>query len=670
VITFILRSAALLAAVLAPLHGAYATTAAPAIHFFDNSRFALPKLSPNGKYLAARVSQPGGRDRLSVVNLDDMSVKVVAYFSNDDIDFYQWVNDERLVFDTADNSMTGSEDRYGPGLYAVNRDGSDLKQLVSTEGGVSGTTGHAATGSLMKGSLLKWNNYLLRQPGLQNSDSVYVYTPIITPDRTVRHISLSKLNTVTGRATSVKGPSAVFDWMLDQNGEPRIAQVQAGGKNLLMYRDGQADDAPWRKLTETDAFVTDTFEPVGFGPDGVLYVNSATLSDKSSLYKLDMATGSIGKTPLVTSEEFDFKGELVVQRGKLLGIEYLADTPATAWLDPEMKTLQDTIDGMLPARVNQLQTPARGDKPWVLVTTYSDVEPESYLLYNKETKKLMRVGSANPHIEAATQGRQELVRYKARDGLEIPAWLTYPRGLEKKNLPLVVLVHGGPSVRGGSWGWDAEAQFLASRGYAVLQPEFRGSTGFGWKHFHAGWKQWGLAMQDDLADGAKWAVAKGLVDPNRICIAGGSYGGYAAMMGLVKDGDIFKCGINWAGVTDINLMYNDHWSAASDFTDRWKRFGMPAMVGDQIKDAAQFKATSPIEQAARIKRPVLLAYGGEDQRVPLFHGRKFHAALKAGNPDVEMVVYNKEGHGWSLPENRVDFWTRVEKFLDRNIGKK
>jgi dipeptidyl aminopeptidase/acylaminoacyl peptidase len=244
-----------------------------------------------------------------------------------------------------------------------------------------------------------------------------------------------------------------------------------------------------------------------------------------------------------------------------------------------------------------------------------------------------------------------------------------PHGSNRKNLPLVVLVHGGPYVRGGEWGWRPDAQFLASRGYAVLEPEYRGSTGFGARHFRAGWKQWGLKMQDDIADGAKWAVAEGIVDPQRICIAGASYGGYATLMGLLNDPGLFKCGIDWVGVTDIGLLYSGHWSFRSDLSDEYKQYGMPELVGDVVKDAEQFRATSPLLQAARIRQPLLLAYGGSDARVPLYHGRKFYDAVKATNPNVEMVVYEEEGHGWALPKNRIDFWTRVEKFLDRNIGK-
>jgi dipeptidyl aminopeptidase/acylaminoacyl peptidase len=223
-------------------------------------------------------------------------------------------------------------------------------------------------------------------------------------------------------------------------------------------------------------------------------------------------------------------------------------------------------------------------------------------------------------------------------------------------------------VRGAEWSWSADEQFLASRGYAVLAPEFRGSRGFGRAHFRAGWKQWGLAMQDDIADGARWAVAQGIADPKRICIMGASYGGYAALMGLVRDPGLYRCAVNYVGVTDIDLLYTGHWSADSDISETTRRYGMPLLVGDPVKHAAQLQATSPLRQAARITQPLLLAYGGVDRRVPIYHGRKFYEAVRQTNKDVEWVVYPDEAHGWSLVETRLDFWGRVEKFLKRHIG--
>ncbi len=333
-----------------------------------------------------------------------------------------------------------------------------------------------------------------------------------------------------------------------------------------------------------------------------------------------------------------------------------------------MAAAQQSVDALLPATTNILHAGRHAATPWLLVVSWSDRQPPLYALYDRANGKLTQVGKARAGIDPARMAAQDLVRFPARDGLTIPAWLTIPGQARGKRLPLVVLVHGGPYVRGETWGWDAPTQFLASRGYAVLAPEFRGSTGFGRQHFRAGWKQWGLAMQDDLADAARWAVAQGIADPDRICIAGASYGGYAALMGVIKDPALFRCAVNWVGVTDIELLYTGHWSAESDLSDLSRQYGMPLLVGDPVHDRAQLQATSPLAQAARLRQPVLMAYGGADRRVPPYHGRKMLAALTPHNRDVEWVMYDNEGHGWGLVATRLDFWTRVETFLHKHIG--
>jgi dienelactone hydrolase len=665
-----LTTAALLATCLWPLAAAHAAALPPASAFFENSRFGHPKLSPSGRYLATLVSMPGERDRLTVVNLEDMRVYAAARFNDADVGYFEWVNDNRLVFNTTDRRVSYSDDRLAPGLFAVNIDGSGYRQLTRT----SFRQGDSAdTGSLLKDRMLDWNHFLLGQPGRQDGDEVYVIKDMYDANySTITNRVLLRLNTVNGRTTTVSGPGRTSHWLIDQQGEARLAVNDIGQRHEVYLREGEQ----WTKLLETDAYGNSSFNPVGFGPDGALYVSARRNSDKTALYRFDMAKREPAAQPLVGMDDYDFlpdfgetaEDSLVVRDNKLVGVRYSADVHGVAWLDAKSKALQDKVDQLLPGLVNVITLPRRPEVPWVLVSSYSDVQPLVYLLYNTESGKLTKVSASRDAIRPEQMGRQELVRYNARDGITIPALITYPRGPARKNLPLVVLVHGGPYVHGSDWGWHADAQFLASRGYMVLEPAYRGSTGYGWRLFRAGWKQWGLKMQDDIADGARWAIAQGYADSKRICIAGASYGGYATLMGLVNDPDLYKCGINWAGVTDINLMYTGAWSAKSDLSERWKALGMPVMVGDPVKDAAQLQATSPLVQAARIKQPLLMAYGGDDRRVPLYHGEKFLSAVKAGNPDVEWIVYPKEGHGWRLPENRIDFWNRVEQFLDKQIG--
>ena len=633
--------------------------------FFDNPALSQARLSPSGKFLAARSGAPGRRDYLVVVDLDTRNAQLVAGYADADIRAFQWVNDERLVFDVTDRLAAPGERRYAAGLYGVNRDGRNMVQLVERRGDLF----NKQTGSNIEKRILPWHTFMLDQAGAEDSESIYVESAELDSHGAIVNTGLLRLNTLTGRTQRVPAPGKVDDWLLDNKGEPRLATGSERGITTIYYRDPAT--AEWRVIGRRQTYVRGSgdFAPVGFGADGSLYVVAAAAGqDTSALHTFNFATGKINPEPVLVTRGYDFDGELVRNRARLLGVRLRTDAESNVWLDPAMQAVQQRLDKLLPGTINLVTVASGADVPWVLVESFSDTRPVALYLFNTKTADLSKVGETRPGIDPAAMGRQQAVRYQARDGLEIPGLLTLPAGAGGKNLPLVVLVHGGPYVRGAAWGWAGETQFLASRGYAVLQPEFRGSAGFGWAHFRAGWKQWGLAMQDDLADGVRWAIAQGIADPKRVCIAGGSYGGYAALMGLANDPDLYKCGINWAGVTDINLLYDGHWRFGSDLSDQWKRYGMPELVGDQVSDAAQLKATSPILQAARIRQPLLLAYGSHDQRVPVVHGRRFRDAVGAANTQVEWVEYANEGHGWSLVDNRIDFWRRVERFLDRHIG--
>jgi len=248
-------------------------------------------------------------------------------------------------------------------------------------------------------------------------------------------------------------------------------------------------------------------------------------------------------------------------------------------------------------------------------------------------------------------------------------WVTLPPGFKpgQPAPPAVVMVHGGPWVRGGNWEWSPTEQFLASRGYAVIAPEFRGSTGFGQAHFRAGFKQWGQAMQDDVADALLWARKEGLAGP-KACIAGASYGGYATLMGLVRHPELWRCGAAWVAVTDLVLLVQGSWWVEDDVSRDVRRLTLPQMVGDPKSELDMLKANSPVEQAARIKTPLFLAFGEQDVRVPLEHGKRMREALiKAGNPP-EWVTYPDEAHGWRQVSAQVDFATRLERFLARHLG--
>ncbi|MES2070054.1 MAG: prolyl oligopeptidase family serine peptidase [Pseudomonadota bacterium] len=630
--------------------------------FFQQPKLSRVKFSPDGRSIALLLSAKDGRMMLATMDVATLTPKIVAHFADTDVAGFHWVNNQRLVYDLSDRQLAVGENYLAPGLFAVNKDGSDVRTLVdrSTKFVLQPRSSHMIV------RILPWYTYFLDVISTADTDDVFVVQENDPENSSYKTFSLLRLNTVTGRSEGVQSPGNVVAWVVDNNGVPRIATTQDKGNSIVHYKDPKDDK--WRKLAEFPTLsATASFQPMQFGPDGSLLVMANNGRDTSAVYRYDLEKNKIEAEPIVSLKGYDFSGHIFFDREakKILGIRYEMDMQSTNWLDTRMQQIQQKIDAHLPGMLNLVTVAEQGKSDTVLVYTYSDIFPGLWQLYNTASDKFTPIGKTMPDIDPAKMGTKDMVRYTARDGLEIPAYLTLPKG-KKKNLPMVVLVHGGPYVRGGEWRWDAQAQFLASRGYAVLEPEYRGSTGFGNKLFQAGWKQWGLAMQDDLADGAKWAIQQGYADPKRVCIAGASYGGYATLMGLIKDPALFRCGVNWIGVTDIKLMYTVAWS---DTSDKWLQYGMPVLVGDPDKDAAQLKATSPVENAAKITQPLLLAYGGSDRRVPIVHGTTFYKAVHATNPKVEWVEYPEEGHGWKLLKTKVDFWTRVEKFLDQNIGK-
>lgn len=625
--------------------------------FFQNKAFSGAELSPNGKFVAARIASPGKRAVLAVLDIETLTPIVVASYEDVDIGTFHWVNDERLVYDTTDLKLPPGERYGGPGLFGVNKDGSRYKQLV-----------HRYQPWLKVDDsgreLLPWKTFLYSTTNLKNTNDVFVIQPSAISSKVFDYVDIYRLNTMTGHMDAVQSPLRSQNWIFDEKDQLKIVQTFDEKMTSLQYFD--AEKNTWRKLQEFNFFQDEGMNPEYYDSARGLYVQAYNGNDKAAIYKFDLNTNKLVDKPIVASPDFDIDGFAVKNKSGILGMRYVIDAEVTQWFDKGMQEVQQTVDTLLPNTINRLDVAWDATTPIVLVTAFSDVQPSIYALFNTQTKKFTKLGQAYPGINPKQMGSKDFVKYKARDGLEIPAYVTIPAGKEKKNLPMVVLVHGGPWVHGSTWEWDREVQFLASRGYVVLEPAFRGSAGYGEKHLKASWKQWGLSMQDDIADGTKWAIAQGIADPKRICIAGASYGGYATLMGLINDPDLYKCGINWVGVTDINLMYSVNWS---DFSDAFKKYGMPVRIGDQEKDAAQLKATSPIENAKKVKQPLLLAYGGEDVRVPIVHGKKFYSAVKGTNPNVEWIEYENEAHGWRTLETNVDFWGRVEKFLEKNIGK-
>jgi dienelactone hydrolase len=639
----------------------------PAADFFRLPEIDDAELSPSGEWLAVAVpvvSPAGGSRRaLAVFDLAGRAApQRVAGFADRDIGRFRWVGDELLVFDLFDRERGSADQPHGPGLFAVQRDGAGLRQLVA----LAGQPGRG---------LLSDRHTLLHVPVTQpvGEESVIVALHRLDRRGEVEDVVLRRLLLRSGRIDRVphQPRGAHIGWLLDDAGEPRLAvqRPEPGVRELwLRAADGwrrigrgAPDEAAWRPHSLD-------------GHGRLLVLQRSGPQGEATLRRFDEARGAPAPEPLVDTPGFDLDGGLLREPGdpEALGVRVELDAETTVWFDPGLAAVQRAVDARLPGRVNRLSCRrCRSADRRVLVHSHSDRHPGEYWLWRGEAEapSVWRpVGRRRPAIDAERMGQVEFQRIRARDGLSVPLWITTPAGTPPgRALPTVLLVHGGPWVRGHHWRWDGLSQFLASRGWRVLAPEFRGSTGYGDTLHRAGWRQWGRAMQDDLADAVDWGVAQGLVDGRRVCIVGASYGGYAALMGVIRHPEHFRCAAAWVAVTEPRLLFEHRFD--SDSTDEVRTVALPRRLADPEADAAMLRDISPVEQAGRIRAPLLLAWGEKDRRVPRVHGDRLQQALRAaGHRDHEVVFYEGEGHSWLRIDTFTDFALRLERLLARELN--
>jgi len=657
---------ALLCACLAIGPAAHADEAQPPIEaFFARWQVGVVKLSPSGKRLAFTSGNASGHIGLVIVDLTDHNKLYPAGLADADVTRFNWVSDERLVFSGVDLLAIGT-DRSAPGLFSVMYDGTHFRDLVHTRGSFLATSDDHA---------LAWNHALLMVPAAQNGvepDEVVIGRLLYGQDG-LEAVEPLWLNTRSGTSHGIdtgKVPVGTRHWWFDSAGHPRALYASHDGQGSYWWRG--PGDATWRQIAAAP-LLDMPFTIEGVDDLGTLYVSVPRGADGVHvLTRFDFATGAPGEKALVAVPGFDFDGQLLRgERGAgLAGVRLDADTETSAWFDPKRRAVQAEVDARLPGRVNLMDCRHCGEPDMVAtVYSYSDQDPGSLYLYTPAgDTHWTRLIAAMKDIDPRHMAKVALERIQARDGRDLPVWLTLPPGAKPGDpRPTVVMVHGGPWTRAGHWHWDAMNQFLASRGYLVIAPDFRGSTGYGDAHYRAGFKQWGQAMQDDLADALQWAEAKGLAQKGRACIMGASYGGYAALMGPVRHPALYRCAIAYAAVTDLDLFLQGQWWLTDDIPDSGRRYALPEAVGDTKADAAMLHANSPVLQAKQIHVPVLLGWGEQDLRVPITHGKRMRDALtEAGNPPV-WITYSEEGHSLlDLPAQR-DYAHQVEEFLAKNL---
>ncbi|MFG6414131.1 alpha/beta hydrolase family protein [Roseateles sp. DC23W] len=647
---------------VAPVQAAADTPPLPAEIFFRHPAVLQVKLSPGGRYVGLTRVHDNRRAALLVVDLQSSEpAKVVAFFAKQDVAWFDWVNDERLLFQLG-KIEPARHTTHLPGLYAVDADGGKLAELICSE----------IDSCMQQSDSLRPDHVLLsvprQQPGVRPDEVI-----VGRFDFQLRHVEPKWLNVKSGLVRKMDmppPPERAVQWIFDSKGQPRVAMslYDDDGRGVLHWLAPGADQ--WRQLASFK-LVEPPFTALGVSDDGQLYVTEPRGPAREAvLTTFDFAAGKPAARPLVQAPGFDFSGELLhgAPGQGVLGVSLHADSQVTVWTDPAMKKFQAEADARLPGRVNRIDCRRCGAPDMVaLVHSYADRDPGRYLLYRADTKRWENVAVVMPGTRAQQMAAVDFQRIQARDGRDLPVWLTLPQGVAPgQPAPAVVLVHGGPWLRNGHWRWEPMAQFLASRGYLVIEPEFRGSQGYGDAHFKAGFKQWGLAMQDDLADALLWARKTSLATDSA-CVMGASYGGYATAMGLIRHPELFRCGVSWVGVADLPLHLEGGFFVVDDLHGYARRHAYPELIGDAKKDAAQLIEVSPVHQASRIKAPLLLAYGADDVRVPKDHGRRLRDAMtKAGNPP-EYVEYENEGHGWQQMSTRLDFARRVESFLGRHL---
>lgn len=642
-----------------PCAAAQAEAPPPLEAFFEPASLQSARPSPSGRWLATQVVPAAGAStRLVVMDLHDKEPdKVVATFERVTVSGFRWVNDDLLVFSFRDIRNRSNDLRF-EGLASVQREDGRLRLLIKP----SFDSLFPAQGR----QPLEANHEFLAlgEPG---SDDIVVGESLFDANFDVRAVRPFLLNARSGarRSFETESPADAVGWVFDHRGRPRLAVTRTGDRQSYQWLDPKSQ--AWKPLAEFSTLDAPFFPAFVVGEDALYVQVSRDDGSGDELRRFDFATGKPDTDTRLATPGYSssIRGVIDRRNGELLGLNVLTDARETFWTDAAHKALQAKVDTRLPGRLNVMLCGPRCDQQDPLpVFSHSDRSPGEYLLYRPKADQWQRLGPARQKIEPRAMTPTELVRIKARDGNDLPVWITRQAKTDKPRAA-VVLVHGGPWVRGREWEWEAEAQFLASRGYVVIEPEFRGSTGYGDRHFRAGFRQWGQAMQDDVSDALRHAVDKGWVDGRRVCIAGASYGGYATLMGLAKDPDQYRCGVAWVAVSDPRLMFSIHWS---DISAEAKRYSLKRLIGDPEADAAMLAANSPLALAGRIKAPLLLAYGGMDRRVPLEHGERMRDALtKAGRPP-EWLLYANEGHGWREDENRFDFWRRVEVFLAKHLA--
>lgn len=648
-------------ALIVPARIGSAAERLPLEDFSRTPTFSRARLSPDGAQIAY-IADHYGRAKLHVLDVDGKRTvrlnlgeeQLINGFPKE-VESFSWVGNRRLILSTTVNDA-----RFG--TLALNSDGSKVVAISGLE----------RSQDLRLGTAPSWIREVVHV-FYDDAATVLMLDRHETSPGSFHRPDIVRVNTLTGLSkTILKNPGEVARWGVDFSGVPRIGVLSHGDLSGLIYRD--SGTAAWQTplpLKDRKA----EFRILGFDASrNQVFVAALTENKRWAPFPLNPANGALG-SPLLVDAVYDIMPDRftpgidgaalagpIFSRAKqsMVGFRYYTESARVKWFDKEFSAYQLAVDKSLPDTVNLLVDQSVDGKR-LLWFSFSDQHPGFYSLLDTGKRSFAPVASRMGWIKPEQMAPMLAIKYAARDGLVVHGYLTVPVGYKPKDLPLVVMPHGGPWVR-DVWGFDPLVQLLANRGYAVLQMNYRGSTGYGDELYQEARKQIGGKIQDDIEDATRWAIEAGVADPKRIAIVGSSYGGYSALFALGHNPELYRCGISIAGVTDWPAMYEDSDVAENKMATRYWR----EQIGDPDKD--DLGKISPINFAAKITAPVLFIHGKKDQRVPQDQAKRMIAALEKAGRKPESLFLSDVGHHFGDEKKQAESFRRIITFLEEKLG--